>query len=281
MIKRAFHKALDAVPGAEAAWVTLNRVVGRWPGPAFSGWGMTTITLPPWTTGGGDPLVREFTTVHAEVVERVRAGRFHLSQFADAPDKTRVLNELMWRHYLVFWSARYAARTTGVPVKTLVECGVCDGLTSFFAMRAVQTSGPFKAYLYDAWEGMKTPYLLGSEQAAAGSYAYLALDATKNNLLDFASETTYVKGFIPESFAAAPLPSDVVWLHIDLNSAIPTEAALETLYGRMPPGAVILFDDYGWRAYQDTKAVVEKFAAGRNGLLLPVPTGQAIFFKLA
>ena len=216
------------------------------------------------------------------MLDRVRTSQFHLSQFDDAPDKAKVLRELMWRHYLVFWSARFAARATEPAVKTLVECGVCDGLTAYFAMRAVQGDGqPFKAVLYDAWEGMKTPYLLGSEQAAAGSYSYLALDSTKKNLRDFEAETTFVKGFIPESFAASPLPSDVVWLHIDLNSAIPTAAALDTIYDRMPPGSVILFDDYGWRAYQDTKAVVEKFAAGRNGLLLPIPTGQAMFFKQA
>jgi O-methyltransferase len=270
VIKRTFHKALGAVPGAESAWIALNRIVGRWPGPAFSGWGMTTHTLPPWLNGGGDSLTRDFIQMHQELLGRVRNGQFHLSQFADAPDKIRVLDGLMWRHYLVFWSARSAAQTTAAETKTLVECGVCDGLTAYFAMRALQGRFPYKAALYDAWESIDTP---------SGNYASLALESTRGNLRDFERETTFVKGFLPESFAAAPLPSDVVWLHIDLNAAAPTVAVLENLYDRMPPGAVILFDDYGWRDYQDTKRAIESFVGGKQGMLLPVPTGQALFFK--
>jgi O-methyltransferase len=271
VIKRAFHKAINAVPGADTAWITLNRLVGRWPGPSFSGWGMTTETLPPWM-GGGDRLTRDFIAVHSELVERVRTGQFHLSQFADAPDIIKVLDGLMWRHYLVFWSARYAANATAGPLKTLVECGVCDGLTAYFAMKALTSDASFKAVLYDAWEALKTP---------SGDYSNLALESTRNNLREFERDATFVKGFLPQSFAISPLPSDVVWLHIDLNAAAPTTAALETLYERMPAGAVILFDDYGWRAYQETKRAIEAFVDARRGLLLPVPTGQALFFKHA
>jgi hypothetical protein len=41
----------------------------------------------------------------------------------------------------------------------------------------------------------------------------------------------------------------------------------------------VLFDDYGWSGYQDTKVAVDAFFAGKRGVLLPMPTGQAIFFK--
>jgi O-methyltransferase len=268
VIKRAFHKALYAIPGAEGAWIGLNRLAGRWR-PNFSGWGMTTDAMPPWLGGGTDRLTDEFLAVHSELTDRVRRGQFDLTQFHDAPDQARVLRELMWRHYLVFWSARCAARTTATPIKTLVECGVCDGLTAFFAMRAMNGT-PFCAVLYDAWQRMSTP---------SGTYQDIALETTQNNLRDFAREATYVKGFLPQSFDDAPLPSGIVWLHIDLNAATPTAAALETLYDRMPPGAVILFDDYGWHAYRDTKRAIDVFAEGKRGLLLPVPTGQAMFFK--
>jgi hypothetical protein len=268
VIKRAFHRALDVLPGAEGAWIALNRIVGRWPAPAFSGWGMTTDTLPPWAAGG-DRLTHEFISVHSDLIDRVRRGQFHLSQFEDAPDKTKVLQGLMWRHYLVFWSARHAARASDAPTKTLVECGVCDGLTAFFAMRAMERT-PFAAVLYDAWEGITTP---------SGSYSGIALEATRRNLQDYKGEATFVKGFLPQSFANAPLPSDIVWLHIDLNAAQATTAVLETLSSRMLPGGVILFDDYGWRDYQDTKAAIETFTGGMRGQLLALPTGQAMFFK--
>src|SRR5712691_11360785 len=106
----------------------------------------------------------------------------------------------MWRQYMVFWSARYAVKTARSPLKTRVECGVCDGLTAYFAMSGVKGHGPFKAFLYDAWEGMKAEHLLESERSAAGNYSFLSIENTRRNLAAFAGETIFVKGFIPASF---------------------------------------------------------------------------------
>ena len=278
-LKKTFHKTLYFIPGAEATWIGLNRAIGRFPSQVFSGWGMTTDTLPPWFGGGGDPLTREFAATHDDLIRRLRAGRFNLSQFEDVADQPRLMGELMWRHFFVFWSARCAAEATSDEVKTLVECGVCDGLTIHFAMTALNGRWPFRTYLFDAWEGMKSDLLLESEQRYAGKYSQLAIDSTKRNLEAFAAQTTFVKGYIPESFATLALPESVAWLHVDFNAALPTQAALDTFYDRLAPGGVMLFDDYGWQDQQPTKAVVDAFAASRRGLLLPVPTGQALFFK--
>lgn len=276
--KRLLRNLIYKLPYAEALWPRLHLAFGG--GQTFSGWGMVTSALPPWQGDDGDDLARRFKKVDREVVSRVVSGTFRLSQFSDAHDQARLLKQLMWRHYIVFWSARFAARATASPVKTLVECGVCDGLTAYYAMSAMADSGPFNAFLYDAWEGMKADYLLESEKSIAGSYAYLSVENTANNLSDFAKHSQFVKGFIPESFETGGIPPELVWLHIDLNASQPTTAALEALFDRIPPGGVILFDDYGWGAHRDTKTAVDRFFATRAGLLLPMPTGQAMFFKL-
>lgn len=266
------------VPGTRAAWIRLNDLLGRGRRKTFAGWGMVTEAVPPWDGGGGDAVSRDFVTVNDDIIGRVKRGDFRLSQFTDVQDKPRKLRELMWRHYVVFWTVRYAATTTAARVKTLVECGVCDGLTAFFAMQAARTVAPFRAYLYDAWEGMKAEYLLESETAVIGSYSYLSVESTKKNLADFGRDVVFVKGFIPESFSTGGVPSDVAWLHIDLNASIPTTAALETLFDRILPGGVVLFDDYAWSEFDDTKIAVDRFFRGKPGLLLPMPTGQALFF---
>jgi hypothetical protein len=278
-LKKTFHKTLYVIPGAEATWIGLNRAIGRFPSQVFSGWGMTTDTLPPWFGGGGDPLARDFVATHEDVIRRLRDGQFNLSQFADVADQPRLMRELMWRHFFVFWSARCAAQATPDDVKVLVECGVCDGLTIHFAMTSLNGRWPFRSYLFDAWEGMKSEFLLESEQRYANNYSYLAIDSTKRNLEAYAPHTIFVKGYIPESFATVALPESVAWLHIDLNASRPTQAVLETFYERMAPGGVMLFDDYGWQDQQATKAVIDAFATSRRGLLQPVPTGQALFFK--
>jgi hypothetical protein len=44
----------------------------------------------------------------------------------------------MWRHYFIYWFTRYALKNMVCSVKNLVECGVCYGLTVYFAMSAVK-----------------------------------------------------------------------------------------------------------------------------------------------
>lgn len=278
-MKAALRRIIYAVPGTQALWVGLNKALGREGRPEFSGWGMVTEARPPWHNGGGNDLARAFAAVNDDVIARVGAGSLKLSQFNDVQDKARRLQELMWRHYVVFWSARYSAKATRSPVKNLVECGVCDGLTAYFAMSAVKGHGAFKAFLYDAWEGMKAEQLLESERSAAGSYSYLSVENTKQNLAAFEREATFVKGFIPQSFEAGGTPRDIVWLHIDLNASLPTTSALKALFDNVLPGGIILFDDYGWGGYHDTKVAVDAFFESKPGILLPMPTGQAIFFR--
>lgn len=278
-IKPFFRKLVYTVPGAQTLWIWLNQHFGIDSRPDFLGWGMATHTFTPWHNGGGDDVARGFLATHLEMVAKVATGEIRLSQFDKIKDKKQQLQELMWRHYVVYWSAWYAANTTTCPVKNLVECGVCDGLTAYFAMSAVKGKHPFKSFLYDAWEGMKHEYLLASESDAAGSYAFLAMDNTKKNLAVFQQEAVFIRGYIPDSFATAGNPAEIVWLHIDLNSSLPTTAALEFFYNKVQPGGIILFDDYAWHSFVDTKLAVDKFFADKTGMLLPLPTGQAMFFK--
>jgi O-methyltransferase len=279
-IKPYLRKIIYTVPGAQALWIGLNKFLDRGggPRPEFSGWGMVTHTFTPWHSGG-DKVARDFSIANQEIVTKVKERKFNLSQFKDVQDKRKLLYELMWRHYIVFWSARYASKSTNCSVKNLVECGVCDGLTVYFAMNALKGMYEFKSFLYDAWEGMKSEYLLESEKGSVGDYSYLAIENTKKNLAAFQEETVFNKGYIPGSFEASDNPTEIAWLHIDLNSSLPTTAALQFFFEKMPPGGVILFDDYAWRGYYDTKLAVDKFFSGKNGVLLPLPTGQAIFFK--
>ena len=95
----------------------------------------------------------------------------------------------------------------------------------------------------------------------------------------FQNKTVFIKGIIPESLAYRDKPTELIWLHIDLNSSAPTLAVLNEFFDKMLPGGVVLFDDYAWRSYYDTKIAVDAFFANKKGILLPLPTGQAIFFK--
>ena len=260
----------------QTSWFWLRGFLTR---SNFSGWGMKTIVYPPWYSSRSDSLTEDFHNVADEIKKLALNKLFILSQFEEVYDKGKLLDGLLWRHYLVYWSARYAAERTSANIKTLVECGVCDGLTIYFAIKAVSRKFPLNAHLYDSWEGMREDLLADSERIQLGNYSYLEMNRTKENLSAFSDILTFHKGYIPESFNIIPSPNEVAWLHIDLNASIPTSNALEEFYPRILKGGVIIFDDYLGKFYPDTKVAIDRFFSNKEGFLLPMPTGQAIFFK--
>jgi hypothetical protein len=243
--------------------------------PKFTGWGMSTYTLPPWQSEP-DEIAVDFMLANKEIISAAVRGSLVLSQFSNHDDVRQVLSGLMWRHYLIFWTARYAANSEPLAKKTLVECGVCDGLGVLFAMKAMKS--PFNAKLYDAWAAMPTG-ISATEEEMAGQYSFLDVETTKSNLKDYAQNCEFIKGFIPDSFKTNALPNDICWMHIDMNAGNPTKEALNTLFPRMTPRAVVVLDDYAWPSHTETKLVVDDFFKDKRGMLLQFPTGQAVFFS--
>ena len=190
---------------------------------------------------------------------------------------------MSWRHFIVYWSAKFAANSTNQSSFNFVEAGVCDGISINFAISALENVTGLgendKIYLYDTWGPMKPEYLTPKESIKSGAYADLSIDQTRLNLTRFENNCIFVKGYIPEIFTEEPGPSKLSWLHIDLNSSMPTQKTLEQFAPKILSGGVILFDDYGWKFYRDTKRVADAFLSNLDGSLLPLPTGQAIFFK--
>lgn len=274
------------------------RIVFKPKPPRFSGWGMTSKHYLPWEEKNPTDLSGiNFARVNNLLKSKVDRNKFILSQVKNEHllilgkneqgkkigSYSNLLTSLSWRHYIVYWTAIYATRFTRFSQLNLVEAGVCDGLTINFAMSAVKDEigqdSNFEAYLYDAWGGMKEENLTTNEKWARGKYSYLSLEQTKSNLEDFQSRCRFIQGYIPDVFVEHPGPSEISWLHIDLNSSIPTLKTLEQFVPKLLPGGVVLFDDYAHGGFRETKEVADKYCSQVNGLLLPFPTGQAVFFK--
>ena len=247
--------------------------------PYFVGWGMTTRTYPPWHQGTGDSVSIAFYDTNEEFLAMVREGSFNLTQLRDLNVDAReeFVRGLSWRHFIVQWSVLWAARGSRSSDVVLVECGVCDGMTIYFAMKALHGQYSFRCSLYDAWQGMRAEELLPAEKNAIGGYSYLSIETTKKNLMMFNDNCSFIQGSIPGSLSSANVSPEVNWLHLDLNSAIPTQAALNKFWDLMPSGTVVLIDDY--LGEPDTKNVCDIFFADRKCVVLPLPTGQGICFK--
>jgi hypothetical protein len=277
-LKTKIRRSVYIIPGGMFLWAQLAKATGRGDKPNFSGWGMVTHTTNPWD-GPSDRIAKGFNQAENDFRTKVKRGEFRLTQVSSFKDKDKWIGELRWRHYIIYWSAYYAASRISNSACTLVECGVCDGMSSFFAMSAANSVTASKAFLYDAWAAMTEETLVESEKANVGAYSYLDVANTKKNLAMFQSCLSFIQGRIPESFLTADSPAEVAWMHIDLNSSAATVGALDFFYNKILPGGVILFDDYAWRGYHDTKSVIDQFFIDKAGILLPLPTGQAIFLK--
>ncbi len=268
----------------QLAKVVLGRsaIVDIVPPIEFVGWKMATGTRPPWSKGGSNALAIAFSNCDIELAGHIASRKVILTQFRQAFVSIEVA-QLRWRHYIVYWSATVASRIAGGEGRNFVEMGVCDGLTAWYASRARQNlncGGEF--FLYDAWEGMRSDLLTASEGKAAGSYSYLDIENTKKNIaLCGPDKFVYVKGYIPESFSQSRNPEQISWMHIDLNSSIPTIASLDFFWDRLLPGGVVLLDDFAWPGYEDTRMEVEKWCESRSLDILQFPTGQALITKRA
>lgn len=253
------------------------------------GWGMASNAALPWDRNTStDEIGIEFSEVNQDLLNRIQQNRFILSQWemigkTYAVKPAESLDVLSWRHYLCYWTAKYSARSTRCSRVNLIEAGVCDGLTINFAISAVESElgedSNFEVFLYDSWGAMKDEYLTSKEKFAVGDYGYLSIEQTKKNLEKFEKRCSFIKGYIPEIFKESPGPNEISWIHIDLNSSMPTSKTLEQFLPRLLPGGVVLFDDYGWHKNEETKEVADKICSKFEGLLMPYPTGQAIFFK--
>ena len=259
-----------------------NIIISKKEKVTFKGWGMITLTSsPPWIENKDfyNKNSTEFSEINNNLSKLMDNGTFFWSYFA-ADDHKVILDELKWRHYIVFMSSSYINNFTNSEEKILVECGACDGVTAYYAMNNLKKKNlNFKCYLYDSWSTIEKEKLTKSEKWLEGSYSCLDVDNTKNNLSTFNNNLIFNKGYIPQSFNTSSNPEIVSWLHVDLNSSIATMETLKFFYDKIENGGIILFDDYAYEGYEDTRIVVDDFLNNKNGQFFQLPTGQAIFFK--
>ncbi len=255
----------------------------------FAGWGMTTTTNPPWTYNNNNEIIK-FEEIDNKLIQHIKNEKFILTQFGmkekskntkrEIENYLLTLKELKWRHLIVYYSFLLAKKFTHKEMN-IVECGVCDGLTIFYAINAyTKKNYDLKVYLYDSWKKMERKHLNDHELHHLGDYNYLNVNITKNNLRDYTENLIFNVGYIPEVLALSNYPKHLSWLHIDLNSSSPTIEALKFFYEKLNSKGIILFDDYGHKSYEPTKYVIDNFFNNLDGQLIALPTGQAMFIKV-
>ena len=230
----------------------------------FDGWGMTTEHEIAWK----DDL--EFKKTNQIIKQTfTHEGVNNLSDID--------IDILLWRHWNVVFSIRYVVKFTKPRNFNFVECGVASGLSAYFALNELKNTN-CTFHLYDSWGIMKSEYLFDIEKEHVGDYEYQNIQNTKKNLKLYSDKIKYHVGYIPETLDDSA-PNEISYLHIDVNSAKTTIDILEFFYSRLVGGGVILFDDYAWTSYDETRKLTDKFLNDKDGVMFISPTGQAIFYK--
>jgi O-methyltransferase len=128
-----------------------------------------------------------------------------------------------------------------------VECGVFKGGSEAVLARVMAPGRHL--WLYDSFQGMPETNARDGETARQWIGA---CRADPSDVLAIMGATgtagdryTLRIGLFAQTFTVA-LPPAVALLHLDCDWYDSVTLALETFYDRMPPGGIVILDDFGW-----------------------------------
>lgn len=184
---------------------------------------------------------------------------------------TPVENAVLWRMATVVWGARNALKLDG----DFVECACYKGTTARVVCDVVGFAALNKRYyLYDLFD--HDPSLPHHAMPEHSKQLY-------RSVVERFSDTpnaVVTQGRVPDILAQVA-PEKIAFMHLDLNNADAEVGALDALFERMVPGAVLILDDYGWLAYRAQKLAEDPWFAARGYFVAELPTGQGMVIKQA
>jgi Cu/Ag efflux protein CusF len=227
----------------------------------FCGWGLMSRHATPWTDNA--------TNAHfIKATEKIKS--FTFTDKKDSYSHNNI-DTLLWRHWIISFVVRYAVELSSIKHFTMVECGVGFGWSAHFAMNELENykkNGIIDGYdthLYDVFKANK-------------KYGNLSFDTAKDNLKEYADNITWHIGYLPDTLQIEPLPPETLsYLHVDLNMAQESIEICKYFLDKFSKRGIILFDDYGHRAHKELFVMVNDYFRDKKGVLLPLPTGQAIY----
>lgn len=180
----------------------------------------------------------------------------------------------IYRAYIAAWAAERAKNLPG----DFVECGVNKGGLSRMIINYVNFDQLDKTfYLMDTFNGLD-PRVLNTREKGRVSDRYPdCYDEVVRTFSPFRG-VQIVRGTIPETLNQVK-SREICYLSIDMNCVLPEIAAVEYFWDKLVPGAVIVFDDYGFEGHEDQKMAHDAFAKKKGTSILSLPTGQGLLFK--
>lgn len=254
----------SVTPGTRVArlprWLQVPAIVVRSALPERRDWtydadGLATIHHSPFVADA------EFARLYDEM-----AARWFADEVVDA----------RWRMWLLTRWARYARALPGA----FAEFGTYRGGCAWMILSTAALDADRRFFLFDTYEGIPHDRLTAAERRdeLGGRLADTSVDYVAGLLAGWDPIPRICPGDVFETMPATDTGA-LAFAHVDLNAAAPTEHVLGHVYERLVPGGVIVFDDYGWRGYEDQRAGIDAFFAARPEEIIALPTGQAVVLR--
>jgi O-methyltransferase len=194
--------------------------------------------------------------------------------YAKVKDRTMVKED---RCYVIYEFCRHCLHFEG----DFAECGVYKGGSAFLiASTLVNSPASGKGvHLFDTFRGM--PAIANDDPSGVkeGQFGDTSLTAVKNYLSVFPN-VSFHPGVIPETFDAVK-ENRFAFVHVDVDLYQTAKDCCEFFYGRMVPGGIMIFDDYGFVHFRySAKRAVDEFFAGKPETPITLRTGQCLIIKL-
>jgi hypothetical protein len=197
--------------------------------------------------------------------------------------------EFEWRVHVALWAARTGLQVEG----DFVECGVNAGFMSSAIMQSLDwnslgsNGGARRFFLIDTFAGpVLTQYskeevakdrrAIAEKTIQDGGYV-TDLGRIRANFAEWPGAVV-VQGAVPEVLGSVAF-GKVAFLHIDMNCALPEQAAVEFFWDRLSPGAVVLFDDFAYAGYEVQRSTMTAVARARGREIVSLPTGQGLLIR--
>lgn len=191
---------------------------------------------------------------------------------------------LEWRVHVALWAASTALHVPG----DFVECGVNAGVVSSAVMRFLDFAAlPRSYYLVDTFTGPVIEQYSAAENRdgmsdrarrllEAGAYV-TDVERIRANFAEWPNAVV-IQGVVPDALSRVQ-SEQIAFLHLDMNCAMPERAALEALWPRIPPGGIVLLDDYAYWGHGHQKGAIDEAARGLGVDVLSLPTGQGLMVR--
>lgn len=176
--------------------------------------------------------------------------------------------DVRWRMWLLVSFAKAARRAEG----DFAEFGVYRGGCSWMILRQVDLTGRH-LHLFDTFHGIPESGLTEPEQRAgfAGRLADTSLQTVQARLQPWQPVPVFWPGDVFDTIPAADT-GPLAFVHIDLNAAAPTAHVLDAVRRRLTPGAIVVFDDYGYVGYETQRRAIDELGLE----VIALPTGQGV-----